>query len=143
MHKNEQLNKNTLEWIDCIHDKISLIFPRFLKSTGEIKKWEIILHWINAYSKFKSRELNIDKIIKYDFIWKPNDYWNARFTDKETLKARTNIHPWETIIITDDKRRKPIFRAPNMFIYNLIYIILYILIIIIIAGVVAFIESHN
>ncbi len=143
MHKNEQWNKISLEWIEGIHDKISLILPRFLKSTWEIKKWEIILQWVNTYSKFKNIELNIDRIIKYDFLWKPNNYWNARFTDKETLEARADIHPWEIITITDDKRCKPIFRAPNMFIYNLIYIILYISIIIIVAGIVAFIESHN
>ena len=138
--KNELWNKIALEWIDEINDKISLVLPRILKSTWEIKKWEVILHWINAYHKFTKYDLNIERIVKHDFIWKPSSFWNARFTDKETLKAKKDIHKWEIIIITDDERRKPIFRAPNMFIYNLLQFVLCILILVVVWFVAALIS---
>lgn len=103
----------------------------WLKIVRDIPKWEVLLSWEEVYQKFGSWSN------KFALVWKPYNIWNVWFTDENTLEARCDIKAWEQIKIADDKWHKPLlFRAPNMFVYNLMQFVIVLVLLVLIGWLV-------
>ncbi len=134
--KENQASWLQIDGVDYVSDKLSLDLQKGLQVVRDIPSWEVLLKWEWVYEKFGSGS------DKFAFVWKPYSIGNVRFTDKNTLESRSEIKAWEQIKIADDKWHKPLlFRAPNMFVYNISQFIIVLLLIFIIGFAVVLFSS--
>lgn len=131
--KENQAGWLKIDGVDYVSDKLSLDFQKGLQVIRDIPSWEVLLKWEWVYEKFGSGS------DRFAFIWKPYSIGNVRFTDENTLESRSEIKVWEQIKIADDKRHKPLlFRAPNMFVYNLMQFVIVLVLLILIGWIVVY-----
>ena len=131
--KENQAGWLKIDGVDYVSDKLSLDLQKGLQVVRDIHSWEILLKWEWVYEKFGPGS------DRFAFVWKPYSIGNVRFTDKNTLESRSEIKVWEQIKIADDKWHKPLlFRAPNMFVYNLMQFVIVLVLLILIGWIVVF-----